>query len=507
MTAFPKDCNPRESIRKESRNLYNRLHSIHSDAQFVQEVSNWSGGLPVVANERCGSWYIPPSLKWKKSVYFKSTDGHFGRWDCNLRRLNLHIVKDIAAHRGCMMVDSTRNGKRIPDAFSKTVPIWCAVLNTAVWTWRGRARNTDTGVADDDGATPEDEERWTKLYTLPSVVSPSEHAQITSLIPTLAQRLLNSPSVDFPALSCQLTCPLRPLWITPSSSLQSSLDMPGVFPVVLVSASRAVPDGVEYQAGWTYVQGSGDDEEMWSGGLTPEVFWQHCKELLATGSGAACEEKVQELVTQEQQSSCPASASVESYLLPSRAGQPYTWLGTLPIAIGNRVSGRPPQCWQTFDLVINCGAPEWPELPSSGLESESISLPPQKRYVFLPIPEGKKGQHALYKLLPSVLETVLPAIQQGHRILIHCMQGKDRSVGITLAILTRYLTAGTCPPAILDAKLPMRAVTKEVILDRLLLIQSHRHVASPTRATMQKVKEFFMSPGWYLDRQENPLPC
>jgi tRNA A64-2'-O-ribosylphosphate transferase len=29
-------------------------------------------------------------------------------------------------------VDSTRRGKRMPDALSKTVPIWCATMNRAV---------------------------------------------------------------------------------------------------------------------------------------------------------------------------------------------------------------------------------------------------------------------------------------------------------------------------------------------------------------------------------------
>ena len=29
----------------------------------------------------------------------------------------------------CIIVDSTRRGKSMPDALSKTVPIWCAVLN------------------------------------------------------------------------------------------------------------------------------------------------------------------------------------------------------------------------------------------------------------------------------------------------------------------------------------------------------------------------------------------
>lgn len=31
-----------------------------------------------------------------------------------------------------ILVDSTRSGKRLPDALAKTVPIWCAVINRAV---------------------------------------------------------------------------------------------------------------------------------------------------------------------------------------------------------------------------------------------------------------------------------------------------------------------------------------------------------------------------------------
>ena len=29
----------------------------------------------------------------------------------------------------CIIVDSTRRGKSMPDALSKTIPIWCAVMN------------------------------------------------------------------------------------------------------------------------------------------------------------------------------------------------------------------------------------------------------------------------------------------------------------------------------------------------------------------------------------------
>ena len=66
------------SLKRSTLSATNRLHSIRQDSLFVQNVaSNYS--LPLVANERCGSWYIPPELK-AGSAYFKSTDGHWGQW-------------------------------------------------------------------------------------------------------------------------------------------------------------------------------------------------------------------------------------------------------------------------------------------------------------------------------------------------------------------------------------------------------------------------------------------
>jgi tRNA A64-2'-O-ribosylphosphate transferase len=55
--------------------------------------------LPLVANERCGSWYIPPASK-VGSAYFKSTDGHTGQWDFSFRRLNLQLLPLVSEHRG-----------------------------------------------------------------------------------------------------------------------------------------------------------------------------------------------------------------------------------------------------------------------------------------------------------------------------------------------------------------------------------------------------------------------
>ncbi|ANB11913.1 Rit1p [Sugiyamaella lignohabitans] len=87
-----------KSIRKDSRSVRNRIQSILQDSNYVQLVAA-SYNLPLVANERCGRWYIPPE-KIKESVYFKSTDGHTGQWGFSTRRLNTHILDLILANNG-----------------------------------------------------------------------------------------------------------------------------------------------------------------------------------------------------------------------------------------------------------------------------------------------------------------------------------------------------------------------------------------------------------------------
>jgi len=66
-----------------------------------------------------------------------------------------------------LLIDSTRSGKRLPDALSKTVPIWCSVVNRASLIRAKQLRRDD--LAD----------QWDiSLYTPPGSVSPQEHAQI-----------------------------------------------------------------------------------------------------------------------------------------------------------------------------------------------------------------------------------------------------------------------------------------------------------------------------------------
>jgi len=59
--------------------------------------------------------------------------------------------------------------------------------------------------------------------------------------------------------------PFRPIWVTPTSHILT-LTNPVYYPVICVCASRMVEHGLERRmaTSFTYVQGAGDDHEMWS---------------------------------------------------------------------------------------------------------------------------------------------------------------------------------------------------------------------------------------------------
>lgn len=85
------------SLKRSALSITNRLNSISSDSDFTLSVAE-AFNLPLVANERCGSWYIPPEKK-ADGVYFKSTDGHMNEWGFSLRRLNFQLL-DVVGRAG-----------------------------------------------------------------------------------------------------------------------------------------------------------------------------------------------------------------------------------------------------------------------------------------------------------------------------------------------------------------------------------------------------------------------
>lgn len=89
-------------LKRSTLSIPNRLRSIKQDANFVSEVAA-AYQLPLVANERCGSWYISPEQK-RQSAYFKSTDGHMAQWSFSLRRLNLQVLETIGNFDGYVIL-------------------------------------------------------------------------------------------------------------------------------------------------------------------------------------------------------------------------------------------------------------------------------------------------------------------------------------------------------------------------------------------------------------------
>lgn len=85
-------------LKRSTLSIHNRLASILADAAFAKNVAK-AYGRPLIANERCGSWYIDPAIKGG-SAYFKSTDGHTGVWKFSSRRLNLHLLEPIGKNDG-----------------------------------------------------------------------------------------------------------------------------------------------------------------------------------------------------------------------------------------------------------------------------------------------------------------------------------------------------------------------------------------------------------------------
>ncbi|KAJ2836587.1 tRNA A64-2'-O-ribosylphosphate transferase [Coemansia erecta] len=367
-----------EKLRQESRSMYNRLRSIDADAQFVTHVSEMLTEYPVIANERCGVWYVDPQLAHSDTVYFKSTDGHTNNWKFSLRRANTHIFPILAQYNGCILVDSTRKGKRMPDSFSRTIPIWCAVWNTAVKI----LRNTEWDC---------------KLYTPPRVVSESENSHMSKLVPVFADMLLKS-GIDVRELTKGMKKPVRPIWITRDHRLTIPPDFTDAefCPIVCVSASSTQ----DCSDGFMYVQGAADDHELWAGKLTPQLFWKYKEQLLGNKNTM---EIVDQVVSIDQDVQMSGGVS---------------FIRNTNVAVGRQMATSVPG----FDAVISCGE----RMDSS------------EKHLCLSIHDSKKGQTEMATAIPLALQFVEPFMRNNSRILVCCVQGTNLSVSIALAILTKY---------------------------------------------------------------------
>ncbi|KAF2128628.1 hypothetical protein P153DRAFT_342554 [Dothidotthia symphoricarpi CBS 119687] len=415
------------SLKRSTLSTHNRLSSIFSDSTFVTAVAS-AYALPLVANERCGSWYIPPSQK-SESVYFKSTDGHMGQWGFSLRRLNLQVLDVVERAGGCVIVDSTRRGKSMPDALSKSVPIWCCVVNRVVF-GEGEA-----------------------LYTPPLAVSESEKAQIEGRIGGFVREFLDVCKPNIADLRAKLKKPLRPIWVTHSSTLPESAPAFADFhPVVLCTASRRV-HGAEGSEGG-YIQGAADDHEAWSHGLTPPLFWAN-RELLMNTNEEDVPRLIADLVKQDR-----GADAIPTLIKPT---------STLYISSSQNVDTSP------FDVVVSCTPDPLPHIDAKA----------KVKYLHLNCQTGKLGSRDLRAQLPHIRPFFAALPPHPTKLLVCCPTGKDLAVGTALAILCLYADAhGTLNS---ERKTESREISKPVIKQKLSWITTSNPALNPSRATLQSV--------------------
>ncbi|KAL6700948.1 tRNA A64-2'-O-ribosylphosphate transferase [Trichoderma pleuroticola] len=486
-------------LRRSTLTPHNRLKSIHADAAFVAQVSSsfptYSSDSasgpekekrkrkkrPLVANERCGSWYIPPDRK-DGSAYFKSTDGHERAWKFSTRRLNLHLIDMIEENDGIIIVDSTRRGKRMPDALSTTIPIWCTVLNMALLPDNPLSSN---------------------LF-LPPYLPASTHSQITALIPTFLSSLkeLNL------TLPTSLTKPLRPLWITQDSSLppppdsdddddeDQDQDQGVIFqeyrPVICCIASRRVV-GSEVDEGG-YIQGAGDDTENWALGLTPDVFWANTTAFLS-----AAEADIPDLIirlveeAKAQRQSAP-SGDANPATLPRKQLTPYLSVRAISPLDLSAPTPSPSQQQQQQPNECLILLTETPTPKETWLLSPTL----------LRVGLGKhKTASRNLRLALTEICSFATLFLQNHQhtnapdaasnaelpqIIVACDSGRDLSVGVALA-LSCYLFDDEGRFRVPDDKV---AFTKTLVKMRLGAIMTVYPEANPSRSTLQSVNSFLM---------------
>ncbi|CEO98503.1 hypothetical protein PBRA_006617 [Plasmodiophora brassicae] len=259
-------------VRRQQHSLLNRLRSCASDADFVSEFhAGHLSGLTVFANLRQGQWYTPPDAM---TCHFKSSDGHCGAWKFNPRRVNVHLVAEAIRGGGLIIVDSTRKGKRVPDSFSRTIPIWATVLNRIAQ--RRTGREFDTGLH------------------MHGSVSEREKVLVEDHIEEFISVVVNS-CCDLSVLDL-LTRPLRCIWVDRSSvwtDVQHRAFSERYLAVICLTTSFCESEVAQHDR-----QGAGDDHENWSGKLTPSTFARHRGWILSADSDEECLRRIDALATE-----------------------------------------------------------------------------------------------------------------------------------------------------------------------------------------------------------------
>lgn len=511
-----------KSLRREAVSVRGRLQSIIADQRYVLQFQPFA----LVANERCGLWYVTPALR-ADTVYFKSTDGHTGEWRFSERRTNLHLLDLVAAERTVVVVDSTRKGKLLPDALLKTIPIWCAVLNYVMFAGEPVPAQFADVAAHNWLATPRE------------MVLASEHAAIAGRIPQFAADAVRLGLLLQTQLRLRLGAlqPVLPCWMWPGKRGGVSVDA-SHFSICCASASaaRAAPAG--WPGTWPYVQGAGDDHELWAGELCggafdADVFWTEvCAEKrghmrVVDEEGNICQWLSEEELAARVEHIHRGAGRAGAALDVSQLGDTGIYLGQIKEDLAlERLAAAVPGVSEVVVLSAKYVVErekageagrnveretveretvetemEGRELAgsnlrgdlakrsasnqdeSSGTETQATPLQDTKAislHIFN-VESSKKGSKQLRTILPAAAAA---SPQTNAPVVVLCDTGKDLGVGVALCILCRHYTSAW------DAA-SSPTVNKDVIKQHLNRILEHRKI-NPSRNTLQSVNTFLM---------------
>lgn len=393
----------------------------------------------------------------------------------------------------------------MPDALSKTIPIWCCVLNRALFP---------------------DRPEFHHLYVPPSAVSDSEKSQMLSRIPDGLDAFLRLKP-DLPSLRAQLSRPVRPTWVTQDTNMSHHLldrhgddngstegtreDMFAEYrPVVCCTSSRRVVDG-EMSGHTGYIQGAGDDTENWAHGLTPPVFWANADRLLSTPEAhlpglieSLVEASIRAPVARVTHGSSPSLCLDAAMLLPTTARQLTPYIFVTPLPFPESLPGDPEWC---SVALVSTSTPHdtWVQSPTHmevGLGRHKVAS--RNLRVALANICGFVTRFLMDKPTtdPDSVPDMPPGTKQEHqrpttqrRVLLACETGgRDLSVGVALALLCRCFEddEGSMVRRGDEAAVNAVSFNKTMIKIRLARIMTVMPDANPSRATLQSVNSFLM---------------
>lgn len=404
----------------------------------------------------------------------------------------------------------------MPDSLSKTVPVWCCVLNRALFPELTEAHG---------------------LYVPPNVVSDSEKSQMLSRVAGFVDSL-RQLNLDLAGLRAQVSKPIRPTWVTQETDLGHRYhDSDGrIFesfrPVICCTSSRRITDG-EMSGHSGYVQGAGDDTENWALGLTPPVFWEHAEQLLSTPEAdlpGLIGSLVAAASSSTQQQSRPTITTTNGtdpdvHALPPSVTKltPFIHVSPLPLprALPGRDSEGSPQSWCTITILSAPTPPEtWVQSPGHMEVGLGARHKAASRALRTALPRICEFAHRFLLLpQPQAEHDGTSEPQQPHhnpRILIADESGgRDLAAGVALALLCWCFSdddgrrvrggGGADPDPDPDpdpgqqqpSSPPSRAerqpvFTKDLVRARLGRIMTAMPEANPNRATLQSVNSFLM---------------